>query len=190
MPSLTRDGKKMSKSLKNYPDPNIVVDKYGADALRLFLINSPVVRGDNLRFREAGVREVIQRVLAPWLNSFRFFLIQCKLLEKETGIKYRYDHDAPKSTNVMDRWILARCQSLIQLVHSEMEVYRLYTVVPRLLDLIDELTNWYIRFNRRRLKGESGPEDTVAALHSFYETLLTLCRTLVRYCFFEATTPS
>lgn len=169
----------MSKSLKNYPDPNIVVDKYGADALRLFLINSPVVRGDNLRFREAGVREVISRVLAPWLNSFRFFLGQCILLEKETGIKYRYDHDAPKSANVMDRWILARCQSLIQLVHSEMEVYRLYTVVPRLLDLIDELTNWYIRFNRRRLKGESGSEDTLAALNSFFETLLTLCRTLV-----------
>jgi hypothetical protein len=57
--------------------------------------------------------------------------------------------------------------------------YRLYTVVPRLLDLIDELTNWYIRFNRRRLKGENGPEDAVAALNSLFEALLTLCRTLV-----------
>jgi isoleucyl-tRNA synthetase len=79
----------------------------------------------------------------------------------------------------MDRWILARCQSLIQLVHAEMEVYRLYNVVPRLLDLIDELTNWYIRINRRRLKGEGGTEDTVSALNSLYECLLTLCRTLV-----------
>ena len=76
----------MSKSKKNYPDPNLIMDKYGADALRLFLINSPVVRGDNLRFREAGVREVISRVLAPWLNSFRFFLGQVALLKKETGI--------------------------------------------------------------------------------------------------------
>ena len=169
----------MSKSLKNYPDPNIVMDKYGADALRLFLINSPVVRGDNLRFREAGVREVISRVLSPWLNSFRFFLGQCALLKKENGIEFRYDPHAAKSSNVMDRWILAKCQSLIQLLKAEMEVYRLYNVVPRLLDLIDELTNWYIRFNRRRLKGESGTDETVAALNTFFETLLTLCRTLV-----------
>lgn len=169
----------MSKSLKNYPDPNLVMEKFGADPLRLFLINSPVVRGDNLRFREEGVREVTSRVLAPWLNSFRFFLAQCTLLKKETGISFRYDPHAAKSTNIMDRWILARCQSLIQLVHAEMEVYRLYNVVPRLLDLIDELTNWYIRINRRRLKGEGGTEDTVSALNSLYECLLTLCRTLV-----------
>ncbi|KXN91010.1 Isoleucine--tRNA ligase, cytoplasmic, partial [Leucoagaricus sp. SymC.cos] len=71
---LAADGKKMSKSLKNYPDPNLIIDKYGADATRMFLVNSPIVRGDNLRFREEGVREVISRVLLPWLNSFRFFL--------------------------------------------------------------------------------------------------------------------
>jgi len=111
----------MSKSKKNYPDPNLIMDKYGADALRLFLINSPVVRGDNLRFREAGVREVISRVLAPWLNSFRFFLGQVALLKKETGVDFKYEPHQSKSSNIMDRWILAKCQSLIQLVQSEME---------------------------------------------------------------------
>jgi isoleucyl-tRNA synthetase len=79
----------------------------------------------------------------------------------------------------MDRWILARCQSLIKLVKEEMAAYRLYTIIPRLLDLIDELTNWYIRFNRRRLKGEDGLEDTVVALNTLFETLFTLCRTMV-----------
>jgi hypothetical protein len=83
------------------------------------------------------------------------------------------------SKNVMDRWILARCQSLIKLVKEEMAAYRLYTIIPRLLDLIDELTNWYIRFNRRRLKGEDGLEDTVVALNTLFETLFTLCRTMV-----------
>lgn len=146
---------------------------------RLFLINSPVVRGDNLRFREAGVKEVISRVLLPFLNAFRFFAGQCTLLKKEQNIDFKYDPHAPKSTNVMDRWILAKCQSLIQLLHDEMTAYRLYAVVPKLLDLVDELTNWYIKFNRRRLKGESGVEDTLAALNSLFETLLTLCRTLV-----------
>lgn len=145
----------------------------------MFLVNSPIVRGDNLRFREAGVREVVSRVLLPWLNSFRFFLGQVALLKKTTGHNFRYDAHAPVSNNVMDRWILARCQSLITLVKEEMEAYRLYTIIPRLLELVDELTNWYIRFNRRRLKGEDGKEDTIAALNTLFETLFTLCRTMV-----------
>ena len=170
----------MSKSLKNYPDPNLIIDKYGADATRMFLVNSPIVRGDNLRFREEGVRDVISRVLLPWLNSFRFFLGHAALLKKTTGKDFVYDAHKPTSPNVMDRWILARCQSLIRLVREEMAAYRLYTIIPRLLDLIDELTNWYIRFNRRRLKGEDGKEDTQAALNTLFETLFTLCRTMVR----------
>jgi len=183
---LAEDGKKMSKSLKNYPDPNLVLNQYGADALRLFLINSPVVRGDNLRFREAGVKEVISRVLLPWLNSFRFFLGQVALLKKESDIDFTYDGSAAHSSNIMDRWILARCQSLIQHVGQEMAAYRLYTVVPRLLELVEELTNWYIRFNRKRLKGESGSEDAVVALTCLFEALLTLCRTLSSFTPFLA----
>jgi isoleucyl-tRNA synthetase len=146
----------------------------------MFLVNSPVVRGDNLRFREEGVREVIARVLLPWLNSFRFFIGHVALLKKTTGHDFYYNAHAPLPKNVMDRWILARCQSLIKLVREEMAVYRLYTIIPRLLALIDELTNWYIRFNRKRLKGEDGKEDTIAALNTLFETLFTLCRTMVR----------
>ncbi|BGP00043.1 Isoleucine--tRNA ligase, cytoplasmic [Rhodotorula toruloides] len=175
---LAADGKKMSKSLKNYPDPNMIIDRYGADALRLFLINSPVVRGDSLRFKEEGVRDVIGHVLLPLLNSFRFFLGQAALLKKEQGVEFKYDPTSLGSSNVMDRWILARCQTLIKLVRTEMEAYRLYTVVNQMLGLIDELTNWYIRFNRRRLKGENGLEDTTHALNTLFETLFTLVRTL------------
>ncbi|TFK73891.1 hypothetical protein BDN72DRAFT_956220 [Pluteus cervinus] len=178
---LAADGKKMSKSLRNYPDPNIIIDKYGADATRMFLVNSPIVRGDNLRFREEGVREVVSRVLLPWLNSFRFFLGHAAILKKGTGHDFRYNAHAPLPNNVMDRWILARCQSLIKLVKEEMAAYRLYTVIPRLLDLIDELTNWYIRFNRKRLKGEDGKEDTISALNTLFEALFTLCRTMSSY---------
>jgi isoleucyl-tRNA synthetase len=145
----------------------------------MFLVNSPVVRGDNLRFRKDGVREVLSSVLLPWLNSFRFFIGQVALLRKTTGVEFKYDNKAPVPQNVMDRWILARCQSLIKLVKEEMAAYRLHTIIPRLLGLIDELTNWYIRFNRKRLKGEDGTEDTVAALNTLFETLFTLCRTMV-----------
>ena len=145
----------------------------------MFLVNSPIVRAENLRFREEGVRDVISRVLLPWLNSFRFFLGHVALHRKAGLLDFKYDPHAPQSNNVMDRWILARCQSLIKLVRQEMAAYRLYTIVPRLLDLVDELTNWYIRFNRLRLKGEDGKEDTQVALNTLFETLFTLCRTMV-----------
>lgn len=175
---LAADGKKMSKSLRNFPDPSLVIDRYGADAVRMYMINSPIVRAENLRFREEGVKDMIASVFLPWLNSFRFFLAQVVLLKKDTGIDFQFDPNAPLSENVMDRWVLARCQSLIAFVRQEMENYRLYTVVPRLLTMINELTNWYIRFNRKRLKGENGKEDTVAALNTLFETLMTVCRTM------------
>jgi isoleucyl-tRNA synthetase len=149
----------------------------------MFLVNSPIVRGDNLRFREEGVREVISRVLLPWLNAFRFFIGQVNLLRKTANHEFKYDPHASLSNNVMDHWILARCQSLILLVKQEMAAYRLYTIIPRLLALIDELTNWYIRFNRKRLKGEDGLKDTVAALNTLFETLFTLCRTMACHTF-------
>ena len=147
---------------------------------RMFLVNSPVTKGEDLRFREEGVKDVVSRVLIPWLNSFRFFL-GVMALHKKNGLitEFVYEAHAKRSDNVMDRWILARCQSLIALVQKEMAAYRLYTIVPRLLSLIDELTNWYIRFNRSRLKGEDGKEDTVAALNTLFEALFTLCRTMV-----------
>jgi isoleucyl-tRNA synthetase len=86
---LAADGKKMSKSLKNYPDPNLVIDSYGADAVRLFLITSPAVRAENLKFREEGVKEVIAKVMLPWYNSYRFFFSQLALLKK---VGYGFNH--------------------------------------------------------------------------------------------------
>ncbi|TGO11878.1 hypothetical protein BTUL_0099g00100 [Botrytis tulipae] len=179
---LAEDGKKMSKRLKNYPDPGIVMDKYGSDALRLYLINSPVVRAEPLRFKEAGVKEVVSKVLLPLWNSYKFFEGQVALLKKMENVDYVFDPTAEATnTNVMDRWILASCQSLLKFVNQEMAGYRLYTVVPRLLDLIDNTTNWYIRFNRRRLKGESGLNDTKHALNTLFEVLFTLTRGLAPF---------
>ena len=87
----------------------------------MYLVNSPVVRAEVLKFREDGVRDVVSRVLLPWLNSFRFFLGQVALYEKDNGEPFVYDAHAQRSDNVMDRWILARCQTLIKLVRQEME---------------------------------------------------------------------
>lgn len=177
---LAADGRKMSKSLKNYPDPLIVLDKYGADALRLYLINSPVLKAESLKFKEEGVKEVVSKVLLPWWNSFKFLDGQIALLKKTSDIDFKYDPSV-RSDNVMDRWILASMQSLVQFIHEEMGQYKLYTVVPRLLNFIDELTNWYIRFNRRRLKGESGVDDCLKALNSLFDALFTFVRAMAPF---------
>ncbi|MCJ1246652.1 isoleucine--tRNA ligase [Trapelia coarctata] len=179
---LAEDGKKMSKRLKNYPDPMVIMERYGSDALRLYLINSPVVRAESLRFKESGVKEIVAKVLLPLWNSYRFFNDQVLLLKKVESIDFVFDPTAGSTNeNVMDKWILASCQSLLKFVNAEMAAYRLYTVVPRLLELIDNTTNWYIRFNRRRLKGEFGIEDTKHALNSLFEILYTLVRALAPF---------
>lgn len=179
---LAEDGKKMSKRLKNYPDPSLIMQRYGADALRLYMINSPVVRAEPLRFKESGVKEIIAKVLLPLWNSYKFFEGQVALLKKTQGVDYMFDPKAEATnTNVMDRWILASCQSLLKFVNVEMAGYRLYTVVPRLLELLENTTNWYIRFNRRRLKGENGLDDTQHALNTLFEVLYTLVRGLAPF---------
>lgn len=179
---LAEDGKKMSKRLKNYPDPKLVLDRYGADALRLYMINSPVVRAEPLRFKEAGVKEIVTKVLLPLWNSYKFFEGQTQLLKKVENIDFEWDPKAEtRNTNVMDKWILASTQSLLAYVNKEMAAYRLYTVVPRLLGLIDDTTNWYIRFNRKRLKGEQGVHNTLHALNTLFEVLYTLVRGLAPF---------
>ena len=179
---LAEDGKKMSKRLKNYPDPGLVMERYGSDALRLYLINSPVVRAEPLRFKESGVKEIVAKVLLPLWNSYKFFEGQVALLKKSHNVEYTFKPEVQASnTNVMDRWILASCQSLLKFVNEEMAGYRLYTVVPRLLELIDNTTNWYIRFNRKRLKGENGVEDTLHALNTLFEVLFILVRGLAPF---------
>lgn len=118
---LAEDGKKMSKRLKNYPDPTLVMDKYGADALRLYLINSPVVRAESLRFKESGVKEVVSKVLLPLWNSYQFFAGQVALLKKLEDVDFMFDPTMESSnTNVMDKWILASVQSLLKFVNEEM----------------------------------------------------------------------
>lgn len=177
---LASDGKKMSKRLKNYPDPTIVLDKYGADALRLYLINSPVLKAETLKFKEEGVKEVVSKVLLPWWNSAKFLEGSIAILKKNNDIDFQYDPTL-KSDNVMDRWVLASLQSLVKFIHEEMTEYRLYTVVPRLLNFIDELTNWYIRFNRRRLKGEVSLDDTKKSLNTLTEALFGLVRAMAPF---------
>ncbi|XP_011500704.1 PREDICTED: isoleucine--tRNA ligase, cytoplasmic [Ceratosolen solmsi marchali] len=176
---LASDGQKMSKRKKNYPDPMEVIEKYGADALRLYLINSPVVKAENLRFKEEGVRDVIKDVFLPWYNAFRFLIQNIERYEhdEKTGFVYKdMNENFQLSSNTMDRWILSFTETQLCFLNKEMNAYHLYTVVPRLIKYIDNLTNWYVRMNRKRIKGEFGAEDCHHALNTLFRVLYTMVR--------------
>lgn len=177
---LAEDGKKMSKRLKNYPQPSEVINDYGADALRLYLINSPVVRAEPLRFKKEGVFAVVKDVFLPWYNAYRFLVQNAKRLEID-GFGPFIPSDQKtlqSSSNVLDQWINSATQSLVHFVRKEMDAYRLYTVVPYLLKFLDNLTNIYVRFNRKRLKGRTGEGDCRTALSTLYYVLLTACKAM------------
>ena len=174
---MAEDGKKMSKRLRNYTPPDELMETYGADALRLYLINSGLVKAEEQRFSDSGVRDMVRRALLPWYNAFNFL-----------GTYAAIDNWSPRgeppdaiSDNVLDRWIISRLQTLKQTVTAEMEAYRLYNVVPRLFEFIEELTNVYIRLNRSRFWGEGQAPDKLAAYATLHTCLLELCQTMAPF---------
>ena len=175
---LAADGKKMSKSLKNYPDPNEMLDAFGADALRAYLIDSPVVRAEELRFEEAGLKEIVRTVVLPYWNVLSFFTTYANL----DGYDPRSWEAAPVAERSdIDRWILSVLASLIRDVNVEMEAYRLYTVVPRLVSFIDDLTNWYVRRSRDRFWKAEDDRDKTNAYATLYTVLTTFSKVLAPF---------
>ena len=185
---LAEDGKKMSKSLKNYPDPMEVLDKHGADALRLYLIDSPVVKAQELKFSEVGVRDVVRRILLRWWNSYSFFVSYGNIddFRPRLAADGTLAGDARKSPNILDQWLISRLNSLIENTQREMTAYRLYNVVPQLLQFVEDLTNTYIRFNRSHFWADGMPEDKRLAYETLYETLTTLSRLMAPFAPFMA----
>jgi len=173
---LAADGRKMSKRLKNYPEPTLIINQYGADSLRLYLINSPVVRAEDLPFREDGVKQVLKDLFLPWYHGYRLFVQSANSAELKGQAFVANEARALSSSNTMDRWILAACNSLVREMRKEMEAYRLYTVVPKLVGLIDALTNWYIRMNKERFSGDRGEDECTTSLCVLFEVLVMLCR--------------
>ena len=165
---MAEDGKKMSKSLRNYSPPEELMETFGADALRLYLINSGLVKGEEQRFSDEGVKDMVRRALLPWLNAFKFLYTYAEI------DNWRPEAHFSASTNIMDQWILSRLESLKESVVNEMEGYRLYNVMPSLFEFIEDLTNWYIRLNRARFWTEGTSQDKLSAYHTLYEALVEL----------------
>src|ERR1035437_337628 len=158
---LAEDGKKQSKRLKNYPDPLEVVEKYGADAMRLYLLMSPVVQAEDLAFSESGVDEVAKKNIGRLSNVLAFY----KLYGNETK-------RATTSTNVLDKWILARLAQLLKETTDGYEQYRLDVATRPIALFIDDLYAWYVRRSRDRFKEEStDKKDALATLRYVLHTL-------------------
>jgi isoleucyl-tRNA synthetase len=185
---LAEDGKKMSKRLRNYPDPMELLERHGADALRLYMIDSPVVRAQELRFSESGVKEITRRILLRWWNAYSFFVNYANVDGwRPTPDDARAAHGpSTASPNVLDRWLMSRLHSLIDNTHREMEAYNLNGVVPHLLRFIEDLTNTYIRFGRAHFWQEGMPAEKAAAYSTLYRVLLTLAKIMAPFAPFLA----
>lgn len=176
---LAEDGAKMSKRLKNYPDPLKMIHEYGADAIRLFLLNSQAVVGDDLRFSEKGVEQCMRQILIPLWNSFVFLSTYANIYQWKPG-KYM----VPKTD--IDRWIVSKLQKLIADISQAMDRYELNLAVPPFVNFIEELTNWYIRRSRTRFWADEDTPDRQHAFSTLYHVLFVFSQVVASFTPFLA----
>ena len=169
---LAEDGKKMSKSARNFPDPMEVMNEFGADALRLFLMHSACVKAEDLRYSDTGVKEVLKNVIIPLWNSYSFFVTYANI------DKVRPEQAPENPENPIDRWILSETQGLVQQVSEQLDLYDLQKGINPIVEFIDLLNNWYIRRSRRRFWRPESKNDVDK--RQAYETLYSVLITLVQ----------
>lgn len=170
---LAEDGKKMSKKLQNYPDPMEVIEKYGADALRYYLLSSPVMAAESLNFSEAGVREVFNKNMNTISNVLAFYKL------------FNDGEHSEHSDNVLDIWIKARLDQLVEVTTKEMKAYRLIEATRPIQEFILDLSQWHVRRSRDRFKG-TDEVDKAAARGTLKEVLLTLSKVMAPFTPFIA----
>lgn len=170
---LASDGRKMSKSLRNYTDPVEAINKFGADALRLFLIHSAVVKADDLRYSDEGVREVIKNIILPLWNSYSFFVTYANI-DKIQPTGHLFDDKMPE--NPLDAWLLSITQKLVKDVTDGLDDYDLSGAIDPIVKFIDEMNNWYIRRSRRRFWKSENDADKKEAYEALYIALKTFCQ--------------
>ena len=167
---LGDDGAKMSKSLRNYPDPMAVFDSHGADAMRWYLLSSPILRGGDFSVTDTGMRDTVRQVLLPMWNSWYFLSLYANA-ENRTGV-VRTD-----SPHVLDRYVLAKLGDVIDSVTESMDTYDLFAACSTVRQFLDVLTNWYIRRSRDRFW--SGDQDAIDTLHTVLHLLSQIAAPLL-----------
>lgn len=173
---LAEDGSKMSKSKKNYPDPHYMLDSYGADAVRLYMINSPLVKADDLKFSEVGVKEVVKTLLLPLWHSYSFFITYANVDNWNPE-----EHKNVQLNDPLDKWIFSALQTLIKDVTEAMDVYDLNKAVSPFVNFIDQLTNWYIRRSRRRFWKSGDDSNKNEAYYTLYHVLLEFSKVIAPF---------
>jgi isoleucyl-tRNA synthetase len=155
---LAQDGKKMSKSAKNYPDPWQMFDAYGVDAMRYYLFTSPVIEAENINFTEKDVAEIERKLVMLLWNVVQFYNLYTKDLDKIPKAK---------SDNILDKWILSELEKLIDEMTQNMDGYKIVQAGRPIIGFIDELSTWYVRRSRDRFKSTDQKEkdEAIATLH-------------------------
>ncbi len=171
---LAEDGSKMSKSKKNYPDPMLLINKYGVDSLRLYLMSSVVMKADNLNFSETEVSELRKKVLVIWWNVVAFYKMFVAPNMQNAAGKIDLSQPPTQTGHVMDQWILSRLQTVITEVSADMDHYDVVSASRILIEFVNELSTWYLRLSRERLKQNDA--ESISAGHAFGHTLITLAQ--------------
>lgn len=170
---LAKDGKKLSKSSKNYTDPMELMKAYGTDAFRLYLYQTNAMLIGDLLFDEAGITDAYQQIILPYWNACNFFVSYANI----DGFKPD-ELKAPNTDNQLDRWVLAKLHTTVKAITENMDSYRVNRYVENLLSLIDGITNWYIRRSRRRFWAVGMNDDKRCAYETLYYVLVSTTKLL------------
>ena len=181
---LAEDGKKMAKKLQNYPDPMLVFDKYGADALRYYLLTSPVMLAENMNFSEKGVQEALRNVVMILGNVVKFYEMYAPTPNPSPTPNVAGEGSL-NSKNVLDKWILARLNQLINEVTDNMNDYNLPKASRPIENFVSDFSTWYIRRSRDRFK-EDDEADKKSALETTGYVLLQLSKVMAPFMPFKA----
>jgi isoleucyl-tRNA synthetase len=165
---LAEDGKKLSKRLKNYTEPNLLFDKVGVDAVRFFLLTSSPV-GEDYRFSDRLVEETLRKTVMLINNIYSFFALYEPSVEFDKELKPR------DLANILDQWIVAKFNLLVKETTEQMDNFDLTRAARPIADFINELSTWYLRRSRDRFKGENA-QDKKQALATIYYVLLNLTK--------------
>ncbi|MFW0871241.1 MAG: class I tRNA ligase family protein [Patescibacteria group bacterium] len=175
---MAEDGKKMSKKLQNYPELDLVFDRYGADALRYFLLNSPVLRGESVNLSEKDIDEVNKKIVIRLKNTLSFFQIY-----RDDNIDFT--HSPFDSPHPLDRWILSRLEEVLEQATRGLDAYELDRACAPFYDFVEDFSNWYIRRSRSRFKGKDR-EDIANAQRTTYFVLKEFSKIIAPFMPFTA----
>lgn len=170
---LGTDGRKMSKNWGNYPDPKLMLEKHGGDALRMYLLGSPVMKGEDLIFSEDDFRNYVKVFMLPMWNILKFYA----LYDEMDGVEYEKSETVPTTSNILDEWIIELTHKLVNDVTAALEGYDTMSAVKPLVDFVDDWSKWYVRRSRDRVgvNAENG-DDKKAYYSTMYYVFATVCK--------------